>query len=1210
MKTIVTYLLISTLTVVPTKAQTTASSTMTATPWAPIVDFDLAGEGEEQVVRWGIDTAWRWSWWPLRATNHMSECVSLGRVTIDPRIDADYTTLSDGQRAGLDEQLEWLAKSGVKELYLLSGNTAGKAWTIAYRSPFVADIANAVTYLQSKGYTVTAISPFNEPDYGANNAPAAAEMANVARLMHQNSTLANIDIAGPSTLNPDYGLSWWNTMKDAVQIGNTHQLAGSFDSFAAFYAAVKAAGKPSADDELHNINDALIGMNYGMRDGIWWSDFGGYTRAELGRASLDGERIGYKENRSAWTSAAVFRRHSGQMAEAFLGSSERQAGESSYTFVSQDRLAYFDGNGPYYEYNQPTKGGTGYQTGQTNSEGVVEITWGEDIPMTPLNGTFKIVNKATGRLLSASTLSGGATVSQQTEATSRNQSWIIEPIDYTAHADFSYVTIRNAKATTYYLDAEKWGASNGAKVIVYGGSGNECERWHLRYMGDGYYVITNHDSGLSLEGSSNNTAGVTSSVVQWARTGTDRQLWRLVPADAKVETDPPAAPAGLSATPKTGSITLQWQENADTDLLGYMVCRYNERAGIWEIIGRCIKDTTFIDNICAKNKTYRYRIRAIDKAWNRSEPSAEVTAQTIVQPSLIGHWPLTENLDDITGNCLHAVGQANTFAATDTHSGINLDGGNTGYVSLPYHVADMEQLTFSAWVKPTASTAWQRIFDFGRSTDNYLFLTPSNGSRLRFEICKDGTKQGLNATRRLTAGAWTHVTLTISSTAVSIYLDGQLNATSTDISLRPTDIGPTLSYIGRSMFDADPLFKGTIGDVRIYNYALDAEQIKSLYYADQIDAARLLASKPMYSDSHSALLQAIDDVENIVQSNDDDQIKSALAALSTAMTKAKTSVTAYMPLGEALQWSGLMADKYPQQSAEAQAQYSEQYSAEMQKYSDGTFTNVQVGSEVVVVKTFTNQYLMADAALTATEQMPVEVSHLLANNDFADGSIDGWTLTTNSSSGYTGACNYGLFEVWNHSFTLQQVLYGMPSGTYRLDTQAFYRNGTKANSGNTDVNSVLFVNSQTAAIAPISAGANSLSGAGDWYSYESNRNVPNDMHAAATAFNTMRRYRPTTTVNTVTAEFDNTVLSRMTLGMRKTRVVNDDWTIMNYFKLYYLGHAEADGIGSIDAGVAADGVENGHTIVYDLMGRLLHLAVGESLAPGIYIVGGRKMVVK
>jgi hypothetical protein len=208
-------------------------------------------------------------------------------------------------------------------------------------------------------------------------------MATVAQLMRANATLSNIPVCGPSCLNPDYAYAWWDTMKGSLQMGNTHQLAGTFDNFAGFYQKVTESGLPSAGDELHNINDAIIGMNYGMTYGIWWSDYGGYTRAELGNATGDGRMIGYKENRSLWTSAAVFRRNSQQLVEAFLGTSERQAGESSFTFVSEDRLAYFDGHGPFYSYTKHTPGGTGYSIGQTNSEYVIEVAYGEDVPVGP-----------------------------------------------------------------------------------------------------------------------------------------------------------------------------------------------------------------------------------------------------------------------------------------------------------------------------------------------------------------------------------------------------------------------------------------------------------------------------------------------------------------------------------------------------------------------------------------------------------------------------------------------------------------------------------------------------------------------------------------------------------------------------------------------------------------------------------------------------------
>ena len=185
--------------------QPTASDALVAHAKGNQVAFDMASAGVSQPVRWGIDTAWLWDWWPLRATNHMQECAELGRVTLDPRISGTYTELSAEQTERLDLQLSWLKKSGVKTLWLLAGNTSDTAWKTSYRTPFVQDIAMAVEYLQGKGYTVTAISPFNEPDYAPNKAPSAAEMTIVARIIRQNNILENIDVAGPSTLNCDYG---------------------------------------------------------------------------------------------------------------------------------------------------------------------------------------------------------------------------------------------------------------------------------------------------------------------------------------------------------------------------------------------------------------------------------------------------------------------------------------------------------------------------------------------------------------------------------------------------------------------------------------------------------------------------------------------------------------------------------------------------------------------------------------------------------------------------------------------------------------------------------------------------------------------------------------------------------------------------------------------------------------------------------------------
>jgi hypothetical protein len=54
------------------------------------------------------------------------------------------------------------------------------------------------------------------------------------------------------------------------------------------------------------------------------------------------------------------------------------------------------------------------------------------------------------------------------------------------------------------------------------------------------------------------------------------------------------------------------------------------------------------------------------------------------------------------------------------------------------------------------------------------------------------------------------------------------------ITLDPSDITPALNYIGKSQY-ADPLFRGFIDDLRIYDYALDAAAIAALTHNADFD---------------------------------------------------------------------------------------------------------------------------------------------------------------------------------------------------------------------------------------------------------------------------------------------------------------------------------------------------------------------------------------
>ena len=823
----------------------TASSTMTASPWTVRVPYDIADEGTKYEFKFGMG-GWSWDFFAYQQRNHCGkENLGIARVGFVGRYDASYTALTDAQKSTMDTELNNIVQTGVKSIFLLCGignlgDQQGDApskpsWNETTRTNYVDDIVRAVEYVEGKGYEVFAVAPFNEPDFEKTYTGNASNFNAVAQIMQTKPQLAG-KVFGPSTLNSTEAKNWYPTVKNNVNYANTHQLAGSkFTDYTNFWEQAYSDGKLPVADEMHNVMEPMVCINYGGVAGTWWG-WEGITRGEYVRMINNGRQLVYKERPNEWMTTSVNKYPGSNFAEAFIGTSERQAVASAFTYVSKGRLAYYDGYGPSYDYTEEVPGDPSgsYQKGQTNAERLINIYTGEDVPVEPVNGRYKIVNKVSGKVIS---LPGGSLARQGlyqwADGGLANQVWDVYPIDKTTVADYSYVVIRNTNTSSIplYFDAQAWNMESGAAVSAWSDGDdastqpNGWQRWHLRYVGDGYYHIINHLSGLyiSVSGSSDANGA---SIVEWKNDGSDKLLWKFVPADNAVDVVAPSTPSDLIATPQSGAIKLAWTANKEEDVDAYMVYRYNDLAGIWECIGRKIQGTAFLDNTCRKGQTLRYRIKALDKSYNLSEASAEVTAQTTADNALIGQWTGL-SLKDNTSNKLNAVVSGATFTTDSDRPAISFDGSDD-YVNLPYHVGDMKEMTFAAWVKGSSTTAWQRIFDFGNGEDEYLFLTPTNGSAMRFEIKKDGVTQGLNATTTLGTGTWKHIAVTIGEDKVTIYIDGVANASTSDITLRPSDIAPAMSYLGRSQFDADPAFKGMVSDVRIYNYELTAEEVEAL----------------------------------------------------------------------------------------------------------------------------------------------------------------------------------------------------------------------------------------------------------------------------------------------------------------------------------------------------------------------------------------------
>src|SRR5574344_67719 len=812
-------------------AQTTSSSYFLKANKRPdcTLLYNLADSGVAKPMLFGLDTSWPSETNMRRGVAFMGAGnIDIVRVSFQPShpiVDGD---LQWQQIADLKTRLQYADIAGKNVKVELNDDThdgdSVDSWYGSNAERWAQLIDITTKRLQESGHPVISVAPFNEPDYTDWNQGSKTDFYNITAQLKKNSRFDTIRICGGNTLNTDEALSWYNALKSNLDEGNTHQLAGSFANYATFFQTVRANGDYATADELHNTMEAMVGVEYGAQEGIWWGT-AEYSRSAFCKASK-GKRLGYAEHRDNWTAASVYRNTDSQV-QACRGASERQAVTTTFRFAYKDRDVYYDGYGPTREYLKTIPGGTGYQTGQSNAECVVNITSGDDVQPV-IKGKYYIVNRATGKALAqdVNNTSLSAAVRQYDINSSVAQQWNVVPVDSTIGGDYSYFLITSAK-NGYSFDIINWSLSEKTGLTVYTLAKGANQQWFLEYADDGYFYIRNRQSSKCLQPMFNSAVnGVT--IAQYTKSNIALQQWRFVPADVSVDFKAPAAPTSLSASANNESVSLSWTPSTATDVRGYDVLRAEFADGEYNTIARYVTTSSYVDNTVTANTTYYYKVRAQDLSLNRSDCSNVVSAASTGANNLVADYDfensdkdntINQNDCDIYGTPTYATGKIGNRA-------LSFDG-STYFVQLPYTIANHQSMTIAAWVYWKGGDNWQRIFDFGNGETQYMFLSPStNDSKLKFAIKNEGTEWQLN-TSSLAKNTWTHIAVTIGATDVCMYVNGALVSQTKTINVRPTDFKPLFNYIGRSQF-SDPLFNGYIDEFRIYNYDMSATDVATL----------------------------------------------------------------------------------------------------------------------------------------------------------------------------------------------------------------------------------------------------------------------------------------------------------------------------------------------------------------------------------------------
>ncbi len=197
----------------------------------------------------------------------------------------------------------------------------------------------------------------------------------------------------------------------------------------------------------------------------------------------------------------------------------------------------------------------------------------------------------------------------------------------------------------------------------------------------------------------------------------------------------------------------------------------------------------------------------------------------------IGAYDFTDSSNlgkDSVGTVGDATVNGGMTTAEDADRGTVLAfDGVDDYLELPKTAVGYDGYTIMMWFKSDNTAAWERLFDIGDDMFSNMFMTTDNGSnKLKFSYQYDANGEKAIEGPRVLNNNWTHVAVTINSVTKKgiVYVNGEIIGKVALDGATEGFLGEE-SYIGKSRYAADPLYKGYMDDIYMFDYALSEEEV-------------------------------------------------------------------------------------------------------------------------------------------------------------------------------------------------------------------------------------------------------------------------------------------------------------------------------------------------------------------------------------------------
>lgn len=207
----------------------------------------------------------------------------------------------------------------------------------------------------------------------------------------------------------------------------------------------------------------------------------------------------------------------------------------------------------------------------------------------------------------------------------------------------------------------------------------------------------------------------------------------------------------------------------------------------------------------------------------------------LADPSLVAHYTFDDISEstarDRSGHGHNGIIHGAHSVKLTTGSALEFDGVDD-YVEIPDTPTLRlgQALTVELWVNPRFATTGGLISKNGCSTyrQNYSILLQENGVLFQLVECPE-IERGITG-KRIQKDRWSHVVGTYDGSKLKIYTNGKPSQRPTPIEFKVgTHNGPL--YLGAAFYARKLVsyFGGRIGEVRVYNRALSAKDVRQRY---------------------------------------------------------------------------------------------------------------------------------------------------------------------------------------------------------------------------------------------------------------------------------------------------------------------------------------------------------------------------------------------